>query len=201
MRLTVVIGGLEREYCEPRRGMNVKGYAEFLDYTLSHMAEMTRAHDEFRDLEDQISKVALIGDRSSGIDQFVYLVEANTEWRLVVYDEVSDEFLGNYRRVHEILPAMEWLDKYEPPSEPERQANNVDHPLHYQLPGLPCESIDVIRAVLGDEGFCKFCRGNALKYLIRADHKGGTEDLEKAMKYIGWERDTREGHFSPDEQA
>ena len=81
------------------------------------------------------------------------------------------------------------------------QIDSVDHPQHYQLPGLPCESIEVIRAVLGDEGFCKFCRGNALKYLIRADHKGGTEDLEKAMKYIGWERDVREGRFSPRERG
>ena len=84
---------------------------------------------------------------------------------------------------------------------PEQQADNIDHPQHYQLPGLLCESIEVIRAVLGNEGFCKFCRGNALKYLIRADHKGGTEDLKKAVKYISWEIDTREGHFSPDEQA
>lgn len=28
---------------------------------------------------------------------------------------------------------------------------------------------------------------HALKYLIRADHKGGVEDLEKARVYLNWE--------------
>lgn len=65
--------------------------------------------------------------------------------------------------------------------------DNVKHPAHYDLPGLPVESIDVVRAVLGPEGFRKFCRGNALKYLIRADKKGGAEDLQKARVYINWE--------------
>ena len=63
----------------------------------------------------------------------------------------------------------------------------VDHPAHYNLPGLPCESIDVIKSVLGTAGFRSFCRGNALKYLIRADRKGGAEDLKKAMVYLRWE--------------
>ena len=72
-----------------------------------------------------------------------------------------------------------WTDK--------SKTDVIDRPAHYQLPGLPCESIEVIKAVLGVDGFKKFCRGNALKYLIRADHKGGTEDLKKAMKYLEWE--------------
>lgn len=65
--------------------------------------------------------------------------------------------------------------------------DNVYHPKHYEIPGLPVESIVIIRAVLGEEGFKKFCRGNALKYLIRADNKGGVEDLKKARVYLGWE--------------
>ena len=58
---------------------------------------------------------------------------------------------------------------------------------HYKLDGLNLESIDVIKAVLGADGFKKFCRGNALKYLIRADKKNGTEDLKKARIYLNWE--------------
>lgn len=69
----------------------------------------------------------------------------------------------------------------------EYMRDNVKHPAHYDLPGLPVESIDVVQAVLGPEGFRKFCRGCALKYLIRADKKGGAEDLQKAMVYINWE--------------
>lgn len=63
----------------------------------------------------------------------------------------------------------------------------LNEPKHYRLDGLGIESIDVIKAVLREAGFKAFCRGNALKYLIRADHKGGVEDLEKARVYLNWE--------------
>ena len=75
--------------------------------------------------------------------------------------------------------------------------DKVNHPAHYALPGLGVESIDVVKAVLGPEGFRKFCRGCALKYLIRADKKGGAEDLQKAMVYINWEIET-DGEKSKD---
>lgn len=68
-----------------------------------------------------------------------------------------------------------------------RKSDAVKHPKHYELPGMPYEAIDVIRAVLGEEGFRKFCRGNSLKYLIRADKKGGIYDLSKARDYIDYE--------------
>lgn len=68
----------------------------------------------------------------------------------------------------------------------------VQKPSHYMLDGLDIEAIDVIRSVLGD-GFAAYCRGNTLKYLIRADHKGRrVEDLRKAAKYIEWEIEARE---------
>lgn len=67
-------------------------------------------------------------------------------------------------------------------------SDSVRHPSHYRLEGLKgIESIDIIKAVLGAEGFKKFCRGNALKYLIRADRKNGLEDLKKAAVYLNWE--------------
>jgi hypothetical protein len=65
--------------------------------------------------------------------------------------------------------------------------DSVNEPKHYRLDGLGIESIDVIKAVLREDGFKAFCRGNALKYLIRADRKGGVEDLEKARVYLNWE--------------
>lgn len=67
--------------------------------------------------------------------------------------------------------------------------DSVKHPDHYKLmiDGEEVESIDFIKAILGEKGFKKFCRGNALKYLIRADKKGGAEDLKKARVYINWE--------------
>lgn len=65
--------------------------------------------------------------------------------------------------------------------------DSVRHPSHYDLGIKGVETIDVIKAVLGQEGFKKFCRGNALKYLIRADRKNGLEDLKKAAVYLNWE--------------
>lgn len=56
--------------------------------------------------------------------------------------------------------------------------SNIDHPKHYQGKGL--EVIDVIEAF-----DLKFCLGNAIKYILRADKKGHeVEDLEKAIWYI-----------------
>lgn len=58
----------------------------------------------------------------------------------------------------------------------------VNHPAHYT--SYPVEVIDMIHAVLGDEGFKAYCLGNEIKYRMRAGLKGyGAEDLAKAMKY------------------
>lgn len=68
------------------------------------------------------------------------------------------------------------------------KADNVNHPAHYQTHIEGLETIDLIYAVLGPERFEAYCRGNALKYLARADAKGNTiEDLEKAIVYLKWE--------------
>ena len=64
--------------------------------------------------------------------------------------------------------------------------NNVKSPKHYRLEGLNIESIDVIKATLGKEGFKAFCKGNIMKYLIRAEKKNGLEDYKKAQIYLGW---------------
>lgn len=64
--------------------------------------------------------------------------------------------------------------------------NNVKSPKHYRLEGLNIESIDVIKATLGKEGFKSFCKGNIMKYLIRAEKKNGLEDYKKAQIYLNW---------------
>lgn len=65
--------------------------------------------------------------------------------------------------------------------------DNVNHPKHYETYIEGLEAIDIIYAALGPEKFVGYCRGNALKYLLRADAKNGTEDLEKAQVYLNWE--------------
>lgn len=66
--------------------------------------------------------------------------------------------------------------------------NPVAHPLHYTQHPSGIECIQVT------EHF-GFCIGNAIKYLWRADLKGGIEDLKKAAWYIEREiaRREREG--------
>lgn len=64
--------------------------------------------------------------------------------------------------------------------------DNVKSPKHYKLEGLNVESIEVIKSVLGHEGFKAFCKGNTMKYLIRAEKKNGLEDYKKAKTYLDW---------------
>ena len=64
------------------------------------------------------------------------------------------------------------------------QSDNIDlinHPPHYNQGGIEC--IDAIEAALGTEAFLAYCRGNIIKYMWRADHKNGAEDLKKAHWY------------------
>ena len=74
-------------------------------------------------------------------------------------------------------------------TEEKQKDERVDKPSHYMLDGLNVESIDVIRSVLGIDGFKAHCRGCALKYLLRANKKNGLEDLKKARVYLNWEID------------
>jgi hypothetical protein len=53
----------------------------------------------------------------------------------------------------------------------------VNSPAHYTSHPSGIECIEVTEHM-------NFCIGNAVKYLWRADLKGGTEDLKKAKWYI-----------------
>lgn len=65
--------------------------------------------------------------------------------------------------------------------------DQVNSPRHYKLTlpnGDPIEAIDVIHAALGGDGTVAYCRGAAIKYLLRADKKENfTQDLRKAAWY------------------
>lgn len=54
----------------------------------------------------------------------------------------------------------------------------VNHPSHYTNHPSGVEVIEITRHM-------NFNRGNAIKYILRADHKGNTvQDLEKAIWYL-----------------
>ena len=59
---------------------------------------------------------------------------------------------------------------------------NVHSPAHYNQGGI--ETIDAIRAALGEGGFEAYCAGNCLKYIWRYKHKNGAECLRKARWYL-----------------
>lgn len=58
----------------------------------------------------------------------------------------------------------------------------VKSPPHYNQGGI--ETIDAIREALGSEGFNAYCIGNVMKYCWRHKHKGGQQDLQKAVWYM-----------------
>lgn len=60
--------------------------------------------------------------------------------------------------------------------------DDVNQPQHYLTGDIEC--IDAIKAALGETGFRTYCRGNAIKYLWRCEHKlNAAEDLKKAVWY------------------
>lgn len=72
----------------------------------------------------------------------------------------------------------------------EKMNPQVDHPQHYNQHGM--EVIDIIAAFVPDWGLndnraVEFAHGNAIKYILRAGHKGKpAEDLKKAKWYIDY---------------
>lgn len=78
-----------------------------------------------------------------------------------------------------------------------KNIDNINNLNHYKL-SCGVESIEIIKRVLGTQGFVAFCLGNILKYLIRAEKKNKLEDYKKAAKYLEWiiERDNKISYFT-----
>lgn len=77
--------------------------------------------------------------------------------------------------------------------EERKEENDISNPKHYKLDGLDIESVDVVKAVLGEEGFINFCLGNILKYAIRAKKKGQFDsDIGKIKTYCEFIERTKE---------
>lgn len=65
--------------------------------------------------------------------------------------------------------------------------DDVKSPKHYKLEGLELEGKDIIRSVLGKNGYKSWCHGTALKYLFRAGKKEDElKDFKKARVYLDW---------------
>lgn len=60
--------------------------------------------------------------------------------------------------------------------------SDVTSPPHYTVGGY--EALDVIKAKLTKEEYVGYCKGNILKYLMRANYKGAhDQDCAKALYY------------------
>lgn len=84
---------------------------------------------------------------------------------------------------------QEYIKGAPAPTAPDRPSNvsavapdPVNNPPHYNQGAVEC--IDAIESALGPAGFRAYCKGNALKYIWREEHKGGTESIEKAIWYL-----------------
>tara|TARA_A100000172_G_C2988671_1_gene91994 strand:+ start:26 stop:280 length:255 start_codon:yes stop_codon:yes gene_type:complete len=63
----------------------------------------------------------------------------------------------------------------------ERMTDVVNNPKHYNQGDIEC--IDAIEAMLTEEEFIGYLRGNSLKYRWRFRYKNGMQDLQKAQWY------------------
>ena len=90
--------------------------------------------------------------------------------------EGVEEFLKSFDEVQEADRQLQ-QSKYVQEAE-----DMVNSPSHYLEGGV--EAIDMIRLMLTDEEFKGYCKGNMLKYRLRAPFKGKTEeDVNKAAWY------------------
>ncbi len=60
--------------------------------------------------------------------------------------------------------------------------NPVTHPSHYTQGNIQC--IDAMESAFGKEALATWCKLNAFKYIWRADHKNGKEDIDKSIWYL-----------------
>lgn len=68
--------------------------------------------------------------------------------------------------------------------------NDVSHQKHYM--DLPLQPIVIMLRDFTRDEFMGFLKGNAIKYLLRADGKNGTEDYAKAAVYTAWVKEFAE---------
>jgi hypothetical protein len=95
-------------------------------------------------------------------------------------EEMSDDVMGAARDEQGNGPSHP-IDSSRAavPSDP------VNHPVHYTSNASGIECIEIVEHM-------NFCLGNAVKYIWRADHKNGLEDLKKARWYLDREIARRE---------
>lgn len=173
--------------------------ASLKDYE-QKLAEWDSLNQELQQLKierDQLSKqvaevqvrlAEVSEDRDNWVEEYAMLdsvyqevLEDRNNWKLTAQEakqaiaelEAAASPASDPNSTYEVFRGLGVINK---------TADNVNSPAHYTQGGI--ETIDYIRAKLTPEEFVGYCKGNVLKYVSRAQHKGGLEDLRKAGKYI-----------------
>jgi hypothetical protein len=92
--------------------------------------------------------------------------------------ETSDGLLPVLYKSRRFLINVEHVERIGPDEARHASDDPVDHPRHYNQHPSGVEAIVICEHL-------NFCLGNAVKYILRADHKGSKiEDIQKARWYI-----------------
>lgn len=125
-----------------------------------------------------------------------HLLDEEEKSLLQVCDELQAELdeLGELDELDELLTDRKFDELFDKISAPSSRAaadtmfDQITKPSHYDLiPEKGVQAIDVIRAALSREEFRGYCKGNILKYALRAGQKfnePSAKDLRKARQYI-----------------
>lgn len=155
-------------YSERRKGKTLK---QALQYALTHSKKPRKVIDpntgtQYKSYKEMLAVYGLDCSKA-----------ADTRYRK------SISYEDQVRGLKPVIPQV--LDDEPVKEEITKLVESFDtkvHPEHYTYSKYEC--IEVLKDVLGSEGFKEFCRGNVFKYLWRYNHKNGKEDLLKAKYYL-----------------
>ena len=176
------------------RAMNLEDLSREEYYHLEDIGQLRNFFPEATGLYgDDMSRIDNIGQNGNdGLHyQVIYQNQGASEdftrpWPHVHSDGYSDKVKKVIEEAYELPKDNMFVDDYIPDSEPVRGHDMINNPSHYEIGDTGIEAIDIIRETLTKEEFIGYCRGNVLKYSIRANKKNGEEDLRKADIYSGW---------------
>lgn len=107
---------------------------------------------------------------------------------LPLLEKEEEEEKNNFSGMFNTKP--KWIKENENITVPEIDRNMIESPSHYKIrlkDGREVEVVEIIEAVLTEEEFKGFVKGNAIKYILRAGKKGKEyQDLMKAREVLGW---------------
>lgn len=86
--------------------------------------------------------------------------------------KIGGDFLSNPKECEEAYNILTGIKEH----------TDVNHPSHYNQGGIEC--IDAMVAAFGKEAVATWSKLNAFKYIWRAEHKNGIQDIDKAIWYL-----------------